>query len=70
MSNQKSNVMTIPSPDERPNLYDAYDLPEKPRRFSAQHWIDITPKPTKRMLEQKLGKPFAEIAKEMAEGKL
>lgn len=62
--------MTIPSPNERPDLYDAYDLPEKPRRFSAQHWMDITPDPIKQMLEQKLGKPFDEIAKDMAEGKL
>lgn len=62
--------MTIPSPDERPDLYDAYDLPEKPRQFSEQHWMDITPEPIKQMLEQKFGKPFSEIAKEMEAGKL
>lgn len=32
--------MTIQSPDERSDLYDAYDLPENPRRFLAQHWMD------------------------------
>lgn len=57
--------MTIPSPEERPDLYDAYDLPEK-SRVSAEHLMAITPDYIKQMLEQKLGKPFAEIAKEMA----
>lgn len=55
----------MPSPDERPDLYDAYDLSEK-SRVSAGHLMAITPDHIKQMLEQKLGKPFAEIAKEMA----
>ncbi len=61
--------MTIPSPDERPDLYDAYDLPEK-SRVTAHHLMAITPEYIKQMLEQKLGKPFAEIAVEIEEGKL
>jgi hypothetical protein len=62
--------MTVPSPAERPDLYDAYDLPDPPRKYTVEHWMSITPEPIKQMLEQKLGKPFAEIAQDMEAGKL
>jgi len=57
-------------PEDQHYLYDGYNPPEDQRRPSAQYLIDITPDEIKQMMEQKVGKPFAEIAKDMEDGKL
>jgi hypothetical protein len=58
--------MPIPPPSERPDLYDDYDgqlySPSLPEYIEA-----TTPDYIKRLLEEKPGKPFSEIAKERSD---
>ncbi len=57
--------MPIPPPSERPDLYDEYDgLVYSPT--SAAYFMDVTPEHVQIAIEKEQGKPFSEIAEEMA----
>lgn len=56
----------LPTPQERPDLYDDYDGREA-TYLSPGYIISTTPERIQKLLEQKRGKPFAEIAQAMSD---
>ena len=52
--------MPIPSPVERPDLYDGYDGIPSTVPLTAEYLLSITPSHIKAAIEAKTGKPFIE----------
>jgi hypothetical protein len=48
--------MPIPPPSERPDLYDAYDNPEKPRKLSKEYLDAVTPEHIKKIITEQEAK--------------
>lgn len=45
--------MTMPSPKERPDLYDSYDCQEPKNPASKKYWDSVMPEHLKKALEQR-----------------
>lgn len=48
--------MTIPSPKERPDLYDGYDCQEPKNPASAEYWDGVMPDYLKKALAERAKK--------------
>lgn len=59
--------MTIPTPSERPDLYDFFDGHKGPPP-TVEYLMQVVPDEVKALMEARQGQPFAEIAKKIAAG--
>lgn len=57
--------MSIPSPEERPDLYDGYDC--QPRNLSDKYRDSLRPDYIKKMLAERQAKKAADDTKKAAE---
>jgi hypothetical protein len=48
--------MPIPPPNKRPDLYDDYDNPEKPRKLSKEYMDAVTPEHVKKRIAERESK--------------
>jgi len=60
--------MTIPTPSERPDLYDFFDGHKGPPS-TVEYLMQVVPDEVKALMEARQGRPFAEIAQMIATGK-
>lgn len=57
----------IPSPKERPDLYDGYDLQDPRNPASEKYWSGVMPEHVQKAIAKRKSKAPAEPAKDAAE---
>jgi hypothetical protein len=56
--------LTIPSPEERPDLYDSYDFQEPRNPASREYWNSVTPEHVKKAIAERALTSVPEAASE------
>jgi hypothetical protein len=57
----------MPTPAERPDLYDFYDALPSAVPLTVEYLLSITPDHIKAAIEKKTGKPFTDVAQTMVD---